>query len=931
MKKFYFREKIIFIILLIFVGLFYFGNIKADELININFATLDELDVLPGIGPSKAQAIIDYREKLLFFQIDDIKNVSGIGEVTFNNIKNLIIISNSIDEFAVEPNKDKNDEGVGEDEVIEVYKLGDVVINEFVSDPTDDDVEWIELFNKTNNSINLDGWTIKEGGGAITALSGLLGANKEDRYLVIEKPKGKLNNKGDIIVLRNTIDSLIDKVVYGDWDDGNIDDNAPIAIDPFSIARKIDGQNNFNNLDDFCVSIKPTKGSGNIITDVNNGEEEIENRKKYDYSNNIIISEVFPNPVGKDIDGEFIELYNNGDSVADLTGWRLGDKSKKRYLFEADSNSIESSTIVKKNNFVLDVGEYLTIYRGESKIALNNSKEVIKLFQPLEDEPIQIVEYEKSIEGWSFNVVDAGLSIVDLNNYKWSEILTPGVKNIIKTINHPPEVSFEMPEQIFVGKPIFFDSSDTVDEDEDELKFQWDFDDGFTNFLSCPEHTYFKQGVYTVSLIVNDGKNEIKNEKIVEVIALEEEQNLDKPILKDLDLDVIINEILPNPNGADKDGEWIEVKNIGENKINLLNWKIDDEEEGSNFYVFDSDLWIGSKDFYILDRENSGIALNNSGDLVRLFNNLGNLSDEVKYEKSVEGKSYSRGQNNKFFWTDILTPGQENIISVSKDIQNIIHNIDIDKNDYKNNEKNKKPELVTLENIKEIESGEMVIARGVVAVEPGILGTQYFYIVGSSGIQIYNYKKDFPKIKVGDYIEVIGEISVSYDEKRIKTKLAEDIKILSREEQPISKNYDCDKVNEDIVGSLITVSGEITERKSSIIYLDDGTEEVLLYIKKTTTINPKIFKEGYSFTVTGIVGKTKSGIRIMPRSNDDIISKDIESVNNKKVGKILGEVSANDEWEISQINKKIELFKYLLVVSTGIIIVLGILLYKSYR
>ena len=66
----------------------------ATLLININTASISELDSLPGIGPQKATEIIAYRdENGPFERIEEIEMVSGIGPVTFEKIKALICVS----------------------------------------------------------------------------------------------------------------------------------------------------------------------------------------------------------------------------------------------------------------------------------------------------------------------------------------------------------------------------------------------------------------------------------------------------------------------------------------------------------------------------------------------------------------------------------------------------------------------------------------------------------------------------------------------------------------------------------------------------------------------------------------------------------------------------------------------------------------------
>ena len=64
-----------------------------DVIVNINTANIEKLQTLPGIGESIAQKIIDYRnENGKFKAIEELKNVSGIGESKYNNIKDKISV-----------------------------------------------------------------------------------------------------------------------------------------------------------------------------------------------------------------------------------------------------------------------------------------------------------------------------------------------------------------------------------------------------------------------------------------------------------------------------------------------------------------------------------------------------------------------------------------------------------------------------------------------------------------------------------------------------------------------------------------------------------------------------------------------------------------------------------------------------------------------
>ena len=128
----------------------------------------------------------------------------------------------------------------------------------------------------------------------------------------------------------------------------------------------------------------------------------------------IFINEWLPNPVGADATGEWVELFNSGQSIS-LNGWALKTGNGKKIFLK---------------NYHIDAGGYLVLKRSETKLTLRNNGETIFLY----DDKGVLVDQSGFLgsapEGKSFSRITGANPQSKVQHFVFAEP-TPGALNAI--------------------------------------------------------------------------------------------------------------------------------------------------------------------------------------------------------------------------------------------------------------------------------------------------------------------------------------------------------------------------------------------------------------------------------------------------------------------------------------------------------------------
>ncbi|MCK5450858.1 MAG: lamin tail domain-containing protein, partial [Candidatus Omnitrophica bacterium] len=535
------------------------------------------------------------------------------------------------------------------------------------------------------------------------------------------------------------------------------------------------------------------------------------------------ITEFLPNPEDSDRDNEFIEIYNAGETDANLDGWTLEDKMGRVKVFE----------IIERVD--IKSGGYKVFYSDETKIALNNSGDGVVLKNDkgkiMDETPVS--DSAKEDQAYALN---------ENGNWVWTLRPTAGRKNIIKE----EEVS-------------------EIEQDE--------------HIPKNPPNPLLERGNSQERNNNSDGAGDSKQDGSSQEIEANDDSGAEV-VEYDFSDEIIISEIYPNPTGRNnRDGnyEWVELYNCSLRDVNLIGWQIDDIlKKGSKLYTIKENKIISARSHLVFTNEEIKVIFNNSGDEVNLLWADGTVVDNARYGKSIEGQSYN-WVNNGWVWSRIITPGKINTVGKILSAKSVVSlynedEVEIDESDA-DVEENFAGDIeyvkATVAEAKELPRFSDVKISGVVSTSPGIFSDNIFYIAGS-GIQIYSKKVDISEINIGDEIEVAGQISEVGGEKRILLSKAENIKIISRDNLVEPKIISTADIGKAIEGCLVTVEGEIVEIKDDVFFLDDGSGRVKIYIKPRTGIEKTKIEINKRAVITGQVSRTSAGYRILPRFQADL-------------------------------------------------------------
>ena len=484
---------------------------------------------------------------------------------------------------------------------------GTVCLNEALPNPTgyDDDTwpngEWMEIYNTGSTPVDVLNWKLVNKASKTlefnsSSIVGYQAGNSSSwtiqpgDYMVIARngyANFYLTNTFDYITMEDSSGNVIDQASWNSSSSG------------YSLEEDPAGPTN-----DWVSTNSPTPGS------VNSASVGV-------VPSDLRISEVMANPWPSEDNatwpgGEWVEIWNSGQSNMDLTGWSITDNAGNILAFN-ESHLIGSSMTITPDEYRI-----VAINSSNGRSVLNNGAETLNLLWPNGTKSQSI--------SWSSTV--AGFSLMEQPGLSWShsayptpEMANPMPWDSIVAGSSPVKITEVLPNSTFDGAPLpdgeWVELHNTGPSDFDLI--DWKIKDGMGNETRIEMMTLEMNSSQPGTMIAADGRRLVQffdqtylwnnynqlmlidqfdtivhkawwtNDPGLNVSLIEPQDPTQpwapaswptpgqpEPGAVTVTGDIGFNEIFPNAVGNDTatwpDGEWVELINNGNQSLDISNW-----------------------------------------------------------------------------------------------------------------------------------------------------------------------------------------------------------------------------------------------------------------------------------------------------------------------------------------------------------------------